>query len=346
MEYRTLGNTELKVSKICLGTMTFGEQNTEAEGHQQLDYALDQGVNFIDTAEMYAVPSRPETQGKTESIIGTWIKKRQNRDQFILGTKITGPSAGLKHIRNPLRFNDEQLETAVNGSLKRLQSDYIDLYQLHWPERKANFFGQRGFQPDPNEAWEDNLLSIIHKMEDLRKAGKIRHWGLSNETAWGTMRYLTLADQHDLPRPVSIQNPYSLLNRLFEVATAEVSIREKIGLLAYSPMAFGLLSGKYHKGIEEKDARLNRYKQMSRYNSKNCYQATEAYLKIAEKHGLSLAQMSLAFGNDRPFMTSNIIGATNIAQLKENIESHSVKLSEEILQEIEAVQEQIPNPAP
>jgi aryl-alcohol dehydrogenase-like predicted oxidoreductase len=346
MQYTTLGNTALKVSKICLGTMTFGEQNSEAEGHDQLDYALSKGINFIDTAEMYSVPGRKETQGSTERIIGTWINNRKNRDQFILATKVTGPSPGITWLRNPLQFNREQINEALEGSLARLQTDYVDLYQLHWPERKANFFGKRGYKHDPEDAWEDNFLSVIEVLNDLVKAGKIRHWGLSNETAWGAMRCFQLADQHALPRPVSIQNPYSLLNRLYEVGLSEVSIRENCGLLAYSPMAFGLLSGKYHKGNVRDAARLNVYKQMARYNSENCYNATAQYLKIAEKHDLSLAQLSLAFVTSRPFMTSNIIGATSMEQLRENIASIEVEITDELLKEINEVQEKIPNPAP
>ncbi|MCI5080449.1 MAG: NADP(H)-dependent aldo-keto reductase [Saprospiraceae bacterium] len=346
MEYRNLGNTDLKVSVICLGSMTWGEQNTEAEGHEQIEYALDQGINFIDTAEMYAVPGRKETQGATERIIGTWFKKSGKRKDIILATKVTGPSNGLKYIRNPLRFNREQIETAIEGSLKRLQTDYVDLYQLHWPERKTNFFGKRGFVYDATDEWEDNCLEVLQVMEDLKKAGKIRNFGISNETPWGFTHYLHLADKHKLPRVMSVQNPYSLLNRTYEVGMAEISIRENAGLLAYSPMAFGLLSGKYHKKQDEAGARLNQFKQMSRYNSENSHLATAKYLEIAEKHGMTLAQMSLAFVNSRPFVTANIIGATTMAQLKENIASIEVTLSEEVLKEIEEVHELIPNPAP
>lgn len=346
MELRQLGTTDIKVSKICLGTMTFGEQNTEAEGHEQLDYAMDNGINFIDTAEMYSVPGRKETQGSTERIIGTWINSRQNRDKFILATKVTGPSARFKDYMRPLNFKPKSIRLALEGSLSRLQTDYVDLYQLHWPERIANFFSKRGYKHVPSDKWQDNFHSIVETMDALMKEGKIRHWGISNETAWGAMRYAHVADMNKLPRPVSIQNPYNLLNRTFEVGLAEVALREKIGLLVYSPMGFGLLSGKFHKGTARKDARIYQFKQMARYNRQESWEATKVYLAIAEKHGLSLAQMSLAFVNDQAFTTSNIIGATNITQLKENIESANITLSKEILEEIEAAHEHNPNPAP
>lgn len=346
MIYRKLGNTGIDVSVICLGTMTFGEQNTEAEGHEQLDYALDQGINFIDTAELYAVPTKKETQGETEKIIGSWIKNRNNRDQYILATKIVGPNPGLTYIRNPLKFDKDQIETALHGSLKRLQTDYIDLYQLHWPERKTNFFGKLGFQYDENDEWEDNFLEILTNLEEHRKAGKIRYFGISNETPWGFMHFLELAKKHNLPRCMSVQNPYSLLNRTYEVGMAEISIRENAGLLAYSPMAFGLLSGKYHNGSDTSSSRITKYKRMARYSGELSYKATKAYLEIAKKYGISLAQLALAFVNTRPFLTSNIIGATSMAQLKENINSIHIKLDEEMLKEIEAVHQSIPNPAP
>lgn len=345
MQYDTLGPTGLQVSKICLGTMTFGEQNTEAEGHEQLDYALDQGINFIDTAEMYSVPGRKETQGSTERIIGTWIQKRNNRDKFILATKVTGPS-GMTWIRNPLRFTRDQILAAIEGSLQRLQTDYVDLYQLHWPERKTNFFGKRSFVYDPSDEWEDNFLDILRTLDEIRQAGKIRHFGISNETAWGTMHYLHLADKYNLPRCVSVQNPYNLLNRTYEVGLAEISIREKCGLLAYSPLAFGLLSNKYHEGTDSDRDRLNRFKQLSRYNHETARSAASAYYQLAKNNGMSLAQMALAYVNTRPFVTSNIIGATTMEQLKENIDSINLHLSEEVLSEIEAIQNRIPNPAP
>lgn len=346
MEYTQLGRTDLEVSKICLGTMTFGEQNTESEAFEQLDYAVANGVNFIDTAEMYAVPGRKETQGASERIMGNWLQKRNNRGKVILATKVTGPSQGLSYIRNPLNFSSEQINTAIEGSLERLQTDYVDIYQLHWPERNNNRFGQRGYKHDREETWQDNLLDVLRTLQSLVDTGKVRYIGVSNETPWGLMRFLQLAEQHGLSRSISIQNPYSLLNRTFEIGLAEISMREQVSLLAYSPMGFGLLSGKYHQGNANDDSRLNRFKQMSRYNSPQSYEATKRYLDIAERHGLSLAKMALAFVNDQPFLGSNIIGATTLDQLKENIDSINVKLGPEILKEIEAVHEEIPNPAP
>lgn len=346
MQYTILGNTDIKVSKICLGTMTFGQQNTETEAHEQLSYAIDHEVNFIDTAEMYAVPGRKETQGKTEEYIGTWLKNRKDRDKIILATKITGPSENMTYIRDPLNFSKASILTAIDGNLKRLQTDYVDLYQLHWPERTTNYFGQRGYKHRPKNQWEDNILESIETLNDLIKVGKIRHYGLSNETPWGMYRFLSLADKHGLPKPVSIQNPYNLLNRLFEVGLSEIAIREQVGLLSYSPMAFGFLSGKYHNQTARADARLHQFTQMSRYNSENCKLATTKYLEIAHINGLSLAQMSLAFVTQQAFTTSTIIGATNMTQLKENIDSAKVILSKDILKAIEAVQNEIPNPAP
>ncbi len=346
MKYYKLGRTDIEVSEICLGTMTFGEQNSEKEGHEQLDYAIEHGVNFIDTAELYSVPGRAETQGSTERIIGTWIKNRSDRDKIILATKVTGPSVGLSYIRNPLKFTREQINTALEGSLKRLQTDYVDLYQLHWPERKTNFFGKLGYKHDPNDPWEDNFLEVLEVLKDLIASGKVRHVGISNETPWGAMRWLYLAEQQGLPRMISIQNPYSLLNRTYEVGLSEVSLREDLSLLVYSPMAFGWLSGKYHKGIDKPADRVNQFKNLSRYNGELSKKATAEYLKIAEKHNISLAQMSLAFVNSRDFVTSNIIGATTMEQLKENIGSADLQLSSEILKEIETVHNTIPNPAP
>lgn len=346
MKYNKLSNTDIKVSEICLGTMTFGEQNSELEGHSQMDLALDVGVNFFDTAELYAVPSTQENNGKTEEIIGSWFAKSKKREQVILGTKVAGPSPNLTYISNNLGFSQGRILEAVEGSLKRLQTDYIDLYQLHWPERKTNMFGQRGFPNAAKDSWEDNFLEVIETMNLLIEQGKIRHWGLSNETPWGIMHVLNTAEKNGLKKPISIQNPYSLLNRTYDMGMAEVSVRENIGLLAYSPLGFGLLSGKYHKGTDDETSRRNRYKEMSRYNSEQCYAATAQYLKIAEENELNLSQMALAFINNRDFTTSNIIGATNLDQLKENIESSSVILSKDVIASINKVHNSIPNPAP
>jgi len=347
MKYAKLSNTGLEVSKICLGTMTFGEQNTESEAHEQLDYALEQGVNFLDTAELYAVPSTEANNGLTEQYIGSWLADRKCRDQVIVATKVSGPSKGLKYISTNLGFSRNRIKEAVDGSLKRLQTDYIDLYQLHWPDRPMNMFGQRGYTHPKKDEWQNTFLQTMQILNEVKRSGKIKHYGLSNESAWGAMKYLQTADLNNLDRMVSVQNPYSLLNRTYEVGLAEVSIRENIGLLAYSPMAFGLLSGKYHKkGKDAAEHRLNKFKQMQRYNNENCFEATKQYLSIAEKHGLSLAQMSLAYVNTRPFLTSTIIGATNLIQLKENISSIDVELNDELLSEIEQVHNKIPNPAP
>ncbi|MCB0654086.1 MAG: NADP(H)-dependent aldo-keto reductase [Saprospiraceae bacterium] len=346
MEYTTLGKTDLHVSRICLGTMTFGEQNTEAEGHEQLDYALDHGINFIDTAEMYSVPGRKETQGSTERIIGSWIQKKKNRDKFILATKITGPSPSFTFLRDPLNFSKQQINEAINGSLDRLKTDYVDLYQLHWPERNVNNFSQRGYKHKTDEGWEDNLLEVLQSMEELIDSGKVRHFGVSNETPWGLMRFLQLAEQHGLSRCISIQNPFNLLNRTFEIGLAEIAMREQVSLLAYSPMGFGLLSGKYHRGEATSFSRINQFKQMARYSRPQAYEASRLYLEIAEANELNPAQMALAFVNQQPFTGSNIIGATNLEQLRENMESIQLKLSPEVLKAIEEVHETIPNPAP
>lgn len=344
MKYSKLGRTDLEVSRICLGTMTFGEQNTVEDACRQLDYATERGVNFIDTAELYAVPSKRENNGKTEEFIGEWLKDRSDRDKIILATKVTGPSKGLKYIREDLGFGRKQITEAVEGSLRRLKTDYIDLYQLHWPERQVNNFGTMNYEHGGD--WNDNFLDILQIMQDLIDAGKIRHFGISNETPWGLSHFLRLAEDNDLPRCVSVQNPYSLLNRLYEVGLAEISIREEAGLLAYSPMAFGLLSGKYHKGTDDDNSRLNLFKQMGRYKSDNCYQATQKYLDIAEEHDLTLAKMSLAFVNQQRFLTSNIIGATTMEQLEENIDSIDLELSDEVLEAIDKVHSEYPNPAP
>lgn len=345
MKYTTLPNTNIKISKICLGTMTWGNQNTEDEGFAQMDYALDRGINFFDAAELYPVPATPERYGHTETIIGNWFAKTGNRDKVILATKIAGNGDYTAHIRTN-GFAPEALKDAVNHSLRRLQTDYIDLYQLHWPERDTNYFGVRDYQHQSDEAWQDNFNEVLHTLEELIKAGKIGHIGISNEKAWGTMRFLEESKFNNLPRMATIQNPYSLLNRTFEGDLAEISFRENIGLLAYSPMAFGVLSGKYIKQTAADNARLKLFPRFSRYSNTQATEATKRYLEIAEAHNLSLAQMSLAFVTQQPFVTSNIIGATNLEQLKENIDSIHVVLSDEILTEINEVHAVIPNPAP
>lgn len=345
MKYTNLPNTDIKVSKICLGSMTWGNQNTESEGHEQLDYAFEKGVNFIDTAELYPVPASPNTQGRTSEIIGTWLKKSGNRDNVIIASKIAGPGDYTAHIRKT-GFSAASIKEAVDLELKRLQTDYLDLYQLHWPERQTNTFGTRDYKHNPKEDWQDNFKSVLETLNEQVKAGKIRHIGLSNEKAWGTMRYLEESKANNLPRPITIQNAYSLLNRTFEGDLAEVSHRENIGLLAYSPMAFGVLSGKYLKGNAADNARLKLFPRFARYSGEQSAEATKHYLKIAEDNGLTLAKMALAFVNQRPFVTSNIIGATNLEQLKENIESINVDLSDSLLEQINKVHNVIPNPAP
>ena len=346
MQYNLLGNSDLNVSKICLGTMTFGQQNTEAEAHEQLDYAVSEGVNFIDTAEMYSVPCKAETHGSTERFIGTWLAKRSDRKDLIIATKIVGPNPNLTFIRNPLNFSNDSIDTAIEGSLKRLQTDYVDLYQLHWPERSTNCFGKLGYTHEPSDPWQDNFLEVITKLDSLVKEGKIRYWGLSNETAWGAMRCMQLAQQYNLAKPISIQNPYGLLNRSYEVGLAEVSIRENIPLLAYSPLGFGVLSGKYRTGEVPKKSRLDLFPRFARYSGEPSTKAAEMYFQIAEKYNLSPVHLALAYVNTRPFVGSDIIGATTMEQLKENIGSAEVTLSEEIIQELEQVQSVISNPAP
>lgn len=345
MIYNTLPNTDLKVSKICLGTMTWGNQNTEYEGHEQMDFAFEHGVNFFDTAELYPVPANAETYAETERIIGTWFKKSGLRDQIVLATKIAGPGEYTAHIRKT-GFKSSAIKEAVEGSLKRLQTDYIDLYQLHWPERSTNMFGVRDFKKNSREPWQDNFNVILHTLDELIKEGKIRHVGVSNERAWGMMRYLEEHKEHNLPKMVTIQNPYSLLNRIFEGDLAEVAIREHVGLLAYSPLAFGVLSGKYVTGIASENARLNKFPRFSRYSSPQATAATENYLEIAKQYNLSLTQMALAFVNQQPFVSGNIIGATSIEQLKENIESINITLDENILTAINTIHSKIPNPSP
>lgn len=326
--------------------MTWGRQNNEDDAHEQMYYALDQGVNFFDTAELYPIPSKKELYAVTEELIGNWFKKTGNRDKVVLASKIAGPGQAARHIRDS-GFSKESIISAVEGSLKRLQTDYIDLYQLHWPERKTNYFGQRGYNAHAVDVWDDNIHQVLETLRDLIAEGKIRHVGISNETPWGTMRYLEESKVHQsLPRMKTIQNPYSLLNRLFEVGLSEISMREQIGLLAYSPLGFGVLSGKYLTDVPPRKARVTLFPNYNRYSGETATQATEAYAELAKAHDLSLAQMALAFVNTRPFLTSNIIGATSMEQLKENIASIDLDLSDEVLDGIEEIHNAIPNPAP
>lgn len=347
MIYRQLGDTDLKVSAICLGTMTFGEQNSEREAHQQLDMALDNGVNLLDTAEMYPVPPRSETQGLTETYIGNWLKKRNCRDNVILATKVAGPGRDwLTHIRGGNNCLDQtNIEAAIDESLRRLQTDVIDLYQIHWPDRQTNYFGQLGYHY-PDEDRSVPIAETLAVLDKLVAKGKIRHVGLSNETPWGTMRYLQLASELNLPRIVSIQNPYSLLNRTYEIGLAEISHREKAGLLAYSPLGFGVLSGKYLDGERPAGSRLALFESYTRYSNPQAEAATSGYVALAHRYGLDPAQMALAFVTSRPFTTSNIIGATNLQQLESNLKSVELSLGEELLKEIEAIHTRHPNPSP
>ena len=346
MNYKKLGNTNLKVSTICLGTMTWGEQNTQKEGFEQMDYALDQGVNFWDTAELYAVPPRAETYGHTEIIIGNWFKKTKKRDKVILATKIAGPTrAYLRGGANS--YGLEKMTEAINDSLKRLQTDYIDLYQLHWPERNTNAFGRLGYEHKENNDWT-KFEDVLGNLQRFIDSGKIREVGLSNETPWGVSKYLESSKEKNLPRMISIQNPYSLVNRAYEIGLAEISIRDEIGLLAYSPLASGYLSGKYRNEKYPKGSRMERDWDFwkYRYNTPNLKNAVEEYCKISEKYNLNMSQMSLKFCETQPFMTSVIIGATTMEQLKTNIESVNIKLSDDVIKEINKVQTIYPNPCP
>lgn len=343
MKYTTLPHTNIKVSKLCLGTMTWGNQNTQDEGFEQMDYALDQGINFFDTAELYPVPAEQKTYAETERIIGNWFQKTGNRNKIVLASKIAGPGDYTAHIRTN-GFSPDALNDAVNQSLKRLKTDYIDLFQLHWPERTTNTFGIRDYI-FKEEAWQDNFNQVLESFDEIIKSGKIRHIGISNEKAWATMRYLEESKKNNLPRMISIQNAYSLLNRIFEGDMAEIAIREKIGLLAYSPMAFGVLSGKYINNTAADNSRLKLFSRFSRYSSEQSTEATKRYLKIAEDYQLKPSQMALAFVTGRPFVTSSIIGATSMNQLKENIDSIHLELTQDVLDAIEKVHSEIPNPA-
>jgi aryl-alcohol dehydrogenase-like predicted oxidoreductase len=346
MLYRPLGNTGVQVSVICLGTMTWGEQNTQDEAFAQMDYALDRGVTFWDTAEMYPVPPRAETYATTERYIGAWLAARGGRERIVLASKIAGPGRDMNYMRNGPRLNAQQIEAGVDASLKRLQTDYLDLYQLHWPERSANIFGRLNYVHNPDEA-PVPLDETLRGLENVVKAGKVRFVGVSNETAWGVSKFLHLADSLGLPRIQSVQNPYSLLNRTYEINMAEISIREQCGLLAYSPLAMGILSGKYDGGRFFPEAsRLKLFTRFQRYQRPRAWAASEKYIALAHKYGLPPAQMALSFVNRQPFVTANIIGATTMAQLAENIASIDISLPDELIADLEAVHVEFPNPAP
>jgi len=346
MNYRKLGNTDLDVSTICLGTMTWGEQNSQEEGFEQMDYALDQGINFFDVAEMYPSPCRKETYGATEKVIGNWLSKRKNRDKIILASKISGP--GMSYIRGGgPQFSKENFSLAIENSLKRLKTDYIDLYQLHWPERKTNFFGKLGYEhKDSSDEW-NNFESILINLEKFIKQGKIRYIGLSNETPWGLAKFLEVSKLKSLPKMMSVQNAYNLLCRTYEIGIAEISIREESGLLAYSPLAGGFLTGKYQNNNLPENSRQKLFGDYyTRYNKPHASLVIEKYFNIAKKFGLDFAQMSIKFCEIQPFMTSVIIGATTMEQLKINIESVNVNLNDEIIKDINNIQKLYPNPCP
>lgn len=349
MQLKALANTGILLPEICLGTMTFGEQNTQSDAFEQLEYALDQGLFFWDTAEMYPVPPKPETQGATETILGNWIAQRGKRDQLFIASKIAGPSQGGSHIRDgQTQFNAADIGSAIDGSLKRLQTDYIDLYQLHWPQRPTNFFGKLGYgnteaqNTDEITALEETLTALSHEI----KNGRIRYIGLSNETPWGTLKFLHLAEKLGLEKFVSVQNPYNLLNRTYEIGMSEIAYHENVGLLAYSPLAFGYLTGKFCHGARPANTRISLYSRFSRYSNPQSEWATEQYAQLAKQHDLTLTQLSLAFIKQQFFVNSTIIGATNLDQLKENIQAFEIELSTDVLEGIEAIHRQQPNPAP
>lgn len=343
MELRSLGPTDLKISLICLGTMTWGQQNSEAEAHEQMDYAVSQGINFFDAAEMYPVPPKAETQGRTEQYIGTWFKKSGKRKQIVLATKVTGPG-NFPYLRGGARLDRKSVIEACEDNLRRLQTDWIDLYQIHWPERSTNYFGKLGYEHRSDRAVP--IEETLGALDDLVKQGKIRHAGISNETPWGMHEYLRLSREKKLVRVASIQNPYSLLNRSFEVGLAEFAHRERIGLLAYSPLAFGVLSGKYLGGQRPANARVTLFERFSRYNGEQAEKAVREYVDLARRQDLDPSQMALAFVNTRPFVASTIIGATTMEQLRSNIATHSMRLPKEVIDEIEKIHRRYTIPCP
>ena len=345
MKFKKLGTTDLDVSLICLGTMTWGTQNTEKDAFEQMDYSIDKGINFFDTAELYSVPPNSDSYGKTEAMIGNWFEKRKNREKIILASKVAGP--GCNWIRGGgNNFNEKTIGEAIDGSLKRLKTDYIDLYQLHWPERSTNFFGKRDYTLDSEEGEWNSFESVLKALEKFIKSGKIRYIGMSNETPYGLSKYIELAKNKNLPRMMSVQNPYNLVNRTYEIGMSEISIREKCGLLVYYPLATGALSGKYRKGQMPKNSRQALFKGWERHLNPLAMKAYEEYYKLAKEYDMTMAQLAQAFVNTRPFVTSNIIGATTMDQLKENIDSVNIEMSDEIMQKINMIHNNNPNPSP
>ena len=347
MRYRKLGTTNLDVSVICLGTMTWGEQNNQDDGFKQMDYSFERGVNFFDTAEVYSIPTKAETYGKTEEIIGNWFSQNNKRKDVVLATKICAKSDGNSWIRDGgsnLIFDKKNINAAIDGSLKRLKTDYVDLYQLHAPERKVPKFGKLDFEYDPDDTWVE-LEEVLYSLQDLIKQGKVRNIGVSNETPWGVMNYIKIAEEKKLPRMASIQNVYSLVNRIFDIHNSEVSIRESCGLLAYSPLAGGRLSGKYIGGKNPSNSRYTLWaNRFDRHNTERGENAIEKYVSLAKKLNIPPATFANAFVNDRPFVTSNIIGATSMEQLKENIDSIDIRLDSSIVQKINDIHLSDPNP--
>ena len=345
MKFKKLGTTDLDVSLICLGTMTWGTQNTEKDAFDQMDYSFAEGVNFFDTAELYSVPPNSDSYGKTEVMIGNWFEKRKNRKKIILASKVAGP--GCNWIRGGKNnFDEKTIGEAIDGSLKRLKTDYIDLYQLHWPERSTNYFGTREYTVDSDEGKWNSFESVLEALGKFIKSGKIRYIGMSNETPYGLSRYIELSKSKKLPRMMSVQNPYNLVNRTYEIGMSEISIREKCGLLVYYPLATGALSGKYRNGQMPKNSRQALFKGWERHLNPLALKAYEEYFKLAKENNMTMAQLAQAFVNTRPFVTSNIIGATTMEQLKENIDSVNIELSDEILNKINIIHNNNPNPSP
>ena len=345
MKYKKLGTTDLDVSLICLGTMTWGTQNSEKDAFEQMDYSVSKGINFFDTAEIYSVPPTAESYGKTEGMIGNWFEKRKNREKIILASKVAGP--GCDWIRGGKNsFDEKKIGEAIDGSLKRLKTDYIDLYQLHWPERSTNYFGKREYSVNENEGNWNSFESILQALEKFIKSGKVRYIGMSNETPFGLSKYIELSKNKNLPRMMSIQNPYNLVNRTYEIGMSEISLREKCGLLVYYPLAAGGLSGKYRDNQMPKNSRMSLFKGWERHLNPLAMKAYDEYYKLAKDNNMTMVQLAQSFVNSRPFVTSNIIGATTMDQLKENVESINIELNDEIMEKINLIHNKNPNPSP